>query len=293
MIRILSIAAIAAVVVCVPETASAQIVASERGLVRQTVDGTVIEIDYARPSVRGRDELFGGLVPWGERWTPGANEATRLRLSKPVELGGVQVEAGAYSVWIEVNESPPWRLMLHPDTTLFHTAHPRVDEAAYLIDVAPRLAASFTETLRFSFPVVSTSRTTLRLDWGTTTVPVEVEVESSIVLTVPAEEGRALTGAWEFGTPDSEERMPLVLRYDQASEQLLGEWTQGTEATPVVLIRKAEGIYQLGYFIGDSLGSIIDIWFFEFLDVQDGRPTTFEVRDRSDALRFEGRRTGG
>lgn len=279
--------------VCLPDHASAQIVASERGLVRQTIDGTVVEIDYSRPSVRGRDDLFGGLVPWGESWTHGANEATRLRLSRPVELEGVQVEAGAYSLWIEVNESPPWRLMLHPDTTLFHTAHPRIEEARYVIDLAPRVATSFTETLRFSFPVVGTSRATLRLDWGTTTVPVEVEVESSIALTVPAEEGRGLAGEWEFGTPDSDAGMPLVLRYEEASEQVLGEWTQGSEATPVILVRKAEGTYQLGFFIGDSLGSIIDIWFFEFFGVQDGRPTAFEVRDRSDALRFKGRRTGG
>jgi len=270
----------------------AQIVASERGLVRQTIDGTVIELDYARPSVRGRDDLFGGLVPWGEIWTPGANEATEIRLSGPVEIEGVAVDAGAYSVWLQVNESPPWQLLLHPDTSLYHTAHPPPEEAAYRIDVAPRAATRFTETLLFSFPAVRSDGATLRLDWGTTSLPIRIDVEPSVVLTIPPEEGRGLAGAWAFGPP-GEPGMPLTLRWDGASERVLGEWTQGTEEIPVTLVRRAQGIYQLGVYVGDSLGSVIDLWFFEFDRGKGGRPRTFEVRDVDDELRFEGRRVGG
>lgn len=275
----------------IPSAACAQIVASERGLVRQTIDGTVIEVDYSRPSVRGRDALFGGVVPWGERWTPGANAATKLRLSKAITLDGVDVEAGAYSLWIEVNSSPPWRLMLHADTTLFHTAHPPIEEATYVIDVAPRTASTFTETLRFSFPSVRSDGATLQMDWGATSLPLDVKVQSSLVLTVPPEEGRSLVGEWEFGPPGGD-GMPLVLRYDESRERVLGEWTQGGEDVPITLVRKAEGVYQLGFFIGDSLGSVIEVWFFEFFDYEGGRPLAFEVRD-DDELRFEGRRTGG
>src|SRR5512138_77827 len=58
----------------------AQVRASERGSVSQTVDGTVIEVDYGRPRLKGRIP-FGGIVHWGEVWTPGANSATTLRVS--------------------------------------------------------------------------------------------------------------------------------------------------------------------------------------------------------------------
>ena len=47
--------------------ASAQpyVKASEKATVSQTVDGTVVTVEYSRPSARGR-EIFGALVPVGE-----------------------------------------------------------------------------------------------------------------------------------------------------------------------------------------------------------------------------------
>ena len=59
-----------------PSAAPAQIRASERALLAQTIDGTTLTLDFARPRVRGRDSIFGGQVYWTEVWTPGANMAT-------------------------------------------------------------------------------------------------------------------------------------------------------------------------------------------------------------------------
>jgi hypothetical protein len=47
--------------------AAGQISASERTYVSQTVDGTMLTVNYARPSARGR-EPFGALMPWGGVW---------------------------------------------------------------------------------------------------------------------------------------------------------------------------------------------------------------------------------
>jgi hypothetical protein len=284
-------AAIVALAFLCAAPVSAQIVASERGLLRQTIDGTVIELDYSRPSARGRSPLFGEVVPWDRTWTPGANAATRVSFSKPVRLDGVAVDSGVYSVWIEPVERGPWTFVLHADTSLFHTAHPPVDEAAYTVALEPLTSAEFVETLRFSLPEVRSDGAELRLDWGWTRLSVQLEVEPTLVLTVPPEEGRALAGAWEFGPP-GEEGMPLRLRYDDAASQVRGEWTQGGDDIPVVMVRQAEGIYQLGFFIGDRVGSIIDVWYFEFFGGDAGRPDSFDVRDRADELRFEGRRIG-
>lgn len=49
--------------------------ASQHGSVAQTVNRTVITLEYDRPVARGR-ELFGGIVDWDAIWTPGANVAT-------------------------------------------------------------------------------------------------------------------------------------------------------------------------------------------------------------------------
>jgi len=42
---------------------------SERGTMTQIVNGTTITLDFGRPVARGRENLFGGVVHWGETWT--------------------------------------------------------------------------------------------------------------------------------------------------------------------------------------------------------------------------------
>ena len=65
-----------------PSPVRAQIRASELAVTRQTIDGTVITLEYSRPRVRGRPVMFGergrSIVHWEEVWTPGANYATTL-----------------------------------------------------------------------------------------------------------------------------------------------------------------------------------------------------------------------
>src|SRR5712664_2563390 len=58
-------------------------------------DGKTITVDYSSPRMRGR-KIFGGLVPYGEVWRTGANEATTFVTSSDVMVGGKDVPAGSY-----------------------------------------------------------------------------------------------------------------------------------------------------------------------------------------------------
>src|SRR5206468_10796190 len=60
---------------------------SQRGTVTQSVNGTEISIRYYRPVLRGRT-AFPGVVNWGRTWTPGADSATRLETTGPLEIEG-------------------------------------------------------------------------------------------------------------------------------------------------------------------------------------------------------------
>jgi hypothetical protein len=53
---------------------------------------------YGRPVRRDRT-IFGGLVPWDSLWRLGANEPTRLSVSKAVTLAGIPLPAGRYSLY--------------------------------------------------------------------------------------------------------------------------------------------------------------------------------------------------
>ena len=60
---------------------------SQHGAVSQTINDTVLTIDYNRPVARGRN-LFGALVPWGRIWCPGADDATAITLTTAVTVNG-------------------------------------------------------------------------------------------------------------------------------------------------------------------------------------------------------------
>jgi hypothetical protein len=47
---------------------------------------SAVAVVYNRPAARGR-KLFGGIVPYGQVWNPGADEATRLETNQDVRAG--------------------------------------------------------------------------------------------------------------------------------------------------------------------------------------------------------------
>ena len=171
-----------AIAVAVPSYAGAQIRSSERGMASQTVDGTVITVDYARPQARGRRVIFGergkGVVYWGEMWTPGANWATTFEVDKDIQLNGREVPAGKYSLWIVPKASGAWTVHLNKEPRLFHTRHPKPEDQFLTVEAAPGRADQV-EVLTFDFPRVTQEGTTLRMRWGRTAVAVEIAVRPS------------------------------------------------------------------------------------------------------------------
>jgi hypothetical protein len=157
-----------------PAHAAAQVRRSELASVSQTVDGTVITIEYSRPVARGRT-LFGGLVKWGERWTPGANWATTLETNREIELNGHAVPKGKYSVWM-IPEQGEWTVYLSDKDRVFHTQRQRPEEAFVRFMVQPE-DGTHMEALAWYFPSVSRDGATLRMHWGTVVIPLTITVE--------------------------------------------------------------------------------------------------------------------
>jgi hypothetical protein len=161
-----------------PVALAAQVRASERGSVSQTVDGTVITVDYARPVARGRDTLFGSVVHWGETWTPGANWATTLEVSRAVQLNGQPIPAGKYSMWMVPRADSAWTVFLSTKEKLFHTQKPDSASRFARFTVEP-LPGPRTDVLTWSFTEVDGEGAALQLQWGTTLVPLRVGVTPS------------------------------------------------------------------------------------------------------------------
>ncbi len=146
---------------------------SQRGTVSQTVDRTIITIVYDRPVARGR-ELFGGLVPWGKMWNPGANDATTIEFSGDVLVANQPLESGRYSLWAIPNPAE-WTLIFSIRADVWHTRYPGESRDALRVTLKP-IAGSHIETMAYYFPVVGPDSTTLRFHWGTTIVEIPIRL---------------------------------------------------------------------------------------------------------------------
>lgn len=76
---------------------------SPLGMARITLGDTYVRVIYGRPYKRGRNNIFGSkesgaLVPNGERWRTGANEASEITVTRDVLVGGKRLPAGTYSL---------------------------------------------------------------------------------------------------------------------------------------------------------------------------------------------------
>lgn len=76
-----------------------------------TVGGTEGLICYGAPSARDR-MVMGELVPFGELWRTGANEATAIHLEGPATIGGIALEAGSYSLYTRPSQDN-WEVFLN------------------------------------------------------------------------------------------------------------------------------------------------------------------------------------
>lgn len=77
-------------------------------------DGKTITVDYSSPRAKGR-KIFGGLVPYGEVWRTGANDATTFVTSADVTVGGKDVPAGSYTIFT-VPTAEKWTLIVNKKT---------------------------------------------------------------------------------------------------------------------------------------------------------------------------------
>ena len=82
---------------------------SPMGIARGELGDAYLSITYSRPYKRDRENIFGtreseALVPFGEVWRTGANEATQLTTTGDILVAGKKLPAGTYSVFTTPGE---------------------------------------------------------------------------------------------------------------------------------------------------------------------------------------------
>lgn len=117
---------------------------------------------YSRPQKKGRD-VFGGLVPYGEVWRTGANEATELDIYTPLKFGKTLLQPGSYTLYTIPGEET-WTIIINSDTNVWGAFSYKKDKDVARMTVPCLQAAAPIETLSMIFKT-DKKGTTLMIGW--------------------------------------------------------------------------------------------------------------------------------
>ena len=167
--------------------------ASPAATLKQRVGLTDIEIVYSRPSMKGRT-IFGGIVPYGQVWRAGANQATKISFSTPVKLEGVAIPAGNYSLFAIPGEDS-WTIIINKNTSQWGAFQYSTNDDLVRFPVTPvTLRDSSVETFAIEFNRIRDESALLELVWDKTVVPIHLTVDVAGKLVPQIEAAMAAPG---------------------------------------------------------------------------------------------------
>ena len=143
--------------------------------VSQEIGISRVTVEYHRPAVRGR-AIWGALVPYGETWRLGANEATTLALSHDAKVAGHAVPAGTYALFA-IPGKERWTLVLNRKAKQWGAYFHDPKEDLLRFEVTPA-AAPHAEWMTFALDAVEPSAVRVSFAWERLafSFPVEFDV---------------------------------------------------------------------------------------------------------------------
>ena len=134
-------------------------------------DGKNISVDYSSPRMKGR-KIFGGLVPYGQVWRAGANEATTFVTDANLSVGGKDVAAGSYTLFA-IPDPDKWTLIISKKTGEWGVPYPGQENDLLRTDMKASKTSGPVENFAIGFDQQG-STCTLRMEWENTRATVDV-----------------------------------------------------------------------------------------------------------------------
>ncbi len=141
----------------------------------QNVGVTEVKIDYSSPGVKGR-KIWGELVPFGEIWRTGANEATTITFSDVVKINGNELPAGTYAIHTMPGEKE-WEFIFSKDTKVDGSSNFDKEKEVLRVKAKPE-EHHFMERMTFLFTDVTDNSAVVNLMWDKLKVSFEVETST-------------------------------------------------------------------------------------------------------------------
>lgn len=148
---------------------------SPKSTLTQTVGLTDVEVEYSRPSAKGR-VVFGNLVPFGKLWRTGANANTIISFSEDVMIGGSTLKKGKYSLFT-TPKADSWEVVFYTDTDNWGTPETWSEsKVALKTTVKSEVLNRNVESFTVSINNLDNNFGHLELSWEKTLVAIKFEV---------------------------------------------------------------------------------------------------------------------
>ena len=162
---------------------------SPTGKLSQAVGLINVDVEYSRPSAKGR-KIFGDLVPFGELWRTGANASTKVTFSDKTQVSGISLEKGTYALYT-IPEKTEWTIIFYKNTSIWGAPQPKDFKEA---DVAARFSVPVqtlptkVETLTIEIGNLRNDGADLELSWENTKVviPIKVDTDTKVMADIDA-----------------------------------------------------------------------------------------------------------
>jgi len=142
--------------------------------IEQMVGLTEIEIEYSRPSMRGR-EVFGNLVPFGKVWRTGADNSTKISFDTDVIISGKTVQSGTYSIFSIPNKES-WEIIFYSDVELWGVPRDWSDDKIVFSSTYKVNKINTVETFTISFNDLTNNDVNMNISWENTSVDIKIDV---------------------------------------------------------------------------------------------------------------------
>lgn len=190
--------------------------------IKQNFGLSSIELSYSRPGIKGR-KVFGDLVPFGNVWRTGANQATTLTFADDVTIGGTAVKAGKYGL-LSIPNKDSWTMIITKQTDVTSPAAYKQDQDVVRVNVKPMKMDETMETFTMQFANVKPNSCELHLMWENTAValPISTDVEKKVMAQIDQlmnKDNRPYFGAAMYYLETGKDLNQAVAWFDKAVEQ--------------------------------------------------------------------------
>jgi Protein of unknown function (DUF2911) len=144
--------------------------ASTTQTIKQDFGIGTVELTYSRPSINGR-KIFGNLVPFNKLWRTGANAATRLFFSEPVEIGGKKLDSGTYVLYT-IPSIDSWDLILNKGLENWGVDGYKATQDVVRFKIEPMRMKNKLETFTMEFSDITPETCSLNIKWEKTSISI-------------------------------------------------------------------------------------------------------------------------